>query len=253
MPFIKNAIPILEHDTEQEAVIMPNRNGLYSFPERCVFPFLNEDIDNFLLTHKHEIVGEFKSMTKDFPIYKVLHKSEEICLCQAPVGASAAVQFMDYLIGYGVRKIISTGSCGALVHFDENEFLIPTVALRDEGASYHYLPPTRIVAIHTQAIAAIEKTLMEMNIPYKHCMTWTTDGFFRETADMVEYRKAEGCEVVEMECSALVACAEFRAVQFGQILFTADTLAGDEHDERDWGANARKLALKLAVEVVLKL
>lgn len=139
------------------------------------------------------------------------------------------------------------------MHFAENEFLVPTVALRDEGSSYHYLPPTRTVEVNLQAINAIDKALKGKKIPYKHCMTWTTDGFFRETADMVSHRKAEGCEVVEMECSALVACAEFRSVKFGQILFTADTLAGDEHDERDWGKNARALALELAVEAVLNL
>ena len=36
-------------------------------------------------------------------------------------------------------------------------------------------------------------------------MTWTTDGFYRETAEKVAYRKEEGCAVVEMECSALAA------------------------------------------------
>lgn len=83
MPIIKNSIPILEYDTEQKAVIMPKGNGIDFFPERCVFPFLNEDIDGFLSVHKHEIIGEFKSMTKVFPIYKVTYKGEEICLCQA--------------------------------------------------------------------------------------------------------------------------------------------------------------------------
>ena len=38
-------------------------------------------------------------------------------------------------------------------------------------------------------------------------MTWTTDGFYRETAEKVAYRKEEGCAVVEMECSALAAVA----------------------------------------------
>ena len=60
--------------------------------------------------------------------------------------------------------------------------------------------------------------------------------FFRETRDMVAYRKAEGCATVEMECAALAACAKKRGAAFGQILYTADSLANAErHDDRDWG------------------
>ena len=61
-------------------------------------------------------------------------------LCQAPVGAAAATQILDWLIGYGVREVISAGSCGALEKFPESTFLVPNKALRDEGTSYHYRP-----------------------------------------------------------------------------------------------------------------
>ena len=44
----------------------------------------------------------------------------------------------------------------------------------------------------------------QRGIPYEEVMTWTTDGFYRETAEKVAYRKEEGCAVVEMECSALL-------------------------------------------------
>ena len=36
---------------------------------------------------------------------------------------------------------------------------------------------------------------------------------------MVQYRKEEGCQVVEMECSALAACAKFRKVTWAMLLF----------------------------------
>ena len=41
----------------------------------------------------------------------------EFCLCQAPLGASAATQLLDFLIACGCRKIISAGSCGVLTAF----------------------------------------------------------------------------------------------------------------------------------------
>ena len=107
----------------------------------------------------------------------------------------------------------------------ENRFLIPVSALRDEGTSYHYLPPSREVEISKAGINAIESALSQKNIPYWEVKTWTTDGFYRETVEMVQYRKEEGCQVVEMECSALAACAKFRKVTWAMLLFSADTLA----------------------------
>ena len=68
---------------------------------------------------------------------------------------------------------------------------------------------------------------------------------------MVEYRKEEGFSVVEMECASLAACAEFRNIVFGQLLFTADSLANIEsHDTRNWGNNTFSLALNLTMDAV---
>ena len=53
--------------------------------------------------------------------------------------------------------------------------------------------------------------------------------------------------VVEMECAALAACAEFRGAKFGQFLFTADSLAQVEsYDEREWGLSSWKPALPVS-------
>jgi uridine phosphorylase len=54
--------------------------------------------------------------------------------------------------------------------------------------------------------------------------------------------------VVEMECAALAACAQFRGARYGQILYSADTLAGEEHDIRDWGHATRGTALLAALD-----
>ncbi len=74
------------------------------------------------------------------------------------------------------------------------------------------------------------------------------------TREKVAYRKKEGCSVVEMECSALAACAAFRNVIWGMILYTADSLADmDKYDERNWGGNAYEYALTLCLDAVIKL
>lgn len=252
---IKNEIPILEFDSDNNAVIMPTHADLnLQLPEKAVFAFLSDYIDEYASANNAKQAAIFESATKNVPIYVINHNGEEVCLVQAPVGAAPATQIMDWLIGYGVRKIISGGCCGALKDYPEGMFLVPTKALRDEGTSYHYAPPSRFIDINKNALKAIESTIEENGLRYQEVITWTTDGFYRETKEKVEYRKRDGCSVVEMECSALAACAQFRSVVFGQILYTADTLCNlEKWDARNWGKNSIECALKLCLDSVLKL
>lgn len=255
MSIIKNEIPILEFDTEQAAVINPTHEKLgLKLPRKCVFAFLGDYIDEYAQKHNAQKVSEFISATKCYPIYIVNYGGEDITLCQAPVGAAPATQILDWLIGYGVREVISAGSCGGLVFFPESTFLVPYKALRDEGTSYHYALPSRFMEISKKARKAVESTILEHGMRYQEVVTWSTDGFFRETKEKVEYRKSEGCSVVEMECSALAACAAFRGATWGMILYTADSLAdAEKYDERNWGGNAYEYALTLCFDAVNKL
>ena len=231
---------------------MPNHEGLdLQLPKKCIYAFLEEEIDRYAQEVEADCVGEFVSATKTYPVYVMDYKGEKVCLAQAPVGSAPAAQFMDWLIGYGVEQIISTGTCGVLADIEENAFLVPVRALRDEGASYHYAPPSRYMDVNVEAISAIEQVLEQLGVPYEEVMTWSTDGFYRETAEKVAYRKEEGCAVVEMECAALAAVAQLRGVVWGQLLFTADSLADlENYDSRDWGSEAFDKALELCLEIV---
>ena len=105
--------------------------------------------------------------------------------------------------------------------------------------------PSRYVDINKYALRAIEKTLKEHSLKYTEVISWSTDGFYRETKEKVLYRKEEGCSVVEMECSALAACAQMRGVIWGEVLFTADSLADiEKYDPRNWGGDSFQLLLE---------
>lgn len=248
----KHELPILEYDDASPEVLRPNYDAEdLHLPEKCVYAFLGDTIDQYARQVGAEVAETFETTTKTYPIYIVRQNGMEFCLCQAPLGASAAAQFMDCLIACGCKKIIAAGSCGVLTELAENEFLVPVKALRDEGTSYHYLPAARYVELDKTARAALERTFRELGLPFRECVTWTTDGFFRETRDIVEYRKAEGCATVEMECAALAACAQKRGASFGQILYTADSLANVQaHEERDWGRGSLEKALALCIAVL---
>lgn len=116
------------------------------------------------------------------------------------------------------------------------------------------MKPSRFIDINTTALSAIEAALEEHGLAYTEVTTWSTDGFYRETKAKVAYRKAEGCSVVEMECAALAACAQLRGAVWGELLFTADTLANsDAYSERNWGIDSYECALQLCFEAVVRL
>ena len=103
MSLIKNDIPILEYDTNSKAVIMSGHSTNFHFPERAVMLFMETEIDDYAMTNKGEIIGQFISITKDFPVYKTVHNGVELAICQAPLGGAASTQIMEQLIAGGVK------------------------------------------------------------------------------------------------------------------------------------------------------
>ena len=214
---IKNEIPILEYDDSSSEVIPPDHDWTAGrLPEKCLFAFLGDVIHKYAKAHDSDIAETLITVSYDIKIYVLHEDGEDICLVQSPIGAAASAQVLDTLVSCGCRKVIAVGSCGVLANIAENAFIVPNRALRAEGTSYHYLPASRYIELDEEPIHVIEDTFRKQGLPFVTCTTWSTDGFFRETKDMVKYRLEEGCSVVEMECAALAACARKRGASFGQ-------------------------------------
>ena len=93
---------------------MPGHSTNFHFPERAVMLFMENEIADYAMTNECEVIGQFISITKVFPVYKTVHKGVELAICQAPLGGTASTQIMEQLIAGGVKKVIATGCCGAL-------------------------------------------------------------------------------------------------------------------------------------------
>jgi uridine phosphorylase len=89
-------------------------------------------------------------------------------------------------------------------------FVVIERALRDEGTSYHYLPPSEYseAAVHLTQMAS--EALTAAGIPIQAGATWTTDAPFRETEKAIDAAKNAGILAVEMEAAALYAFAKAR-------------------------------------------
>ena len=249
--------PILEFDPSPEAIIDPiNLHKPIDIAEHCVLCFFNEAIERFSQLHPMKVVKELKGEMGFSSVYEVNWKGQRIALAHPRVGAPLAVFMLEATIALGCRKFIACGGAGVLDgQLAPGHLIVPTSAVRDEGTSYHYAPPGRESHPSDEAVAAIQTTLDKHGVPYELGKTWTTDAFYRETPAKVARRKAEDCLTVEMEASAFFAVAKFRGVQFGQILYAADDVSGDQWDSRKRNdrINVREKLLELAIEACLSM
>jgi uridine phosphorylase len=127
------------------------------------------------------------------------------------VGASFAVLLAEELFVSGCRLLISMTSAGQIVsQAPPPYFVVIDRALRDEGTSYHYLPPSDFAAADPVLVETAMRALNALGLPIYCGATWTTDAPFRETAAAIEHCRELGILAVEMEAAALYAFARVR-------------------------------------------
>lgn len=230
------SFPILEFDATREAMIEPAQVVQpRDVAEHCVICFFREVIEKVRHEHKARVVAESLWEDGPHPLYEISYAGHRLAFYHPGVGAALAAALLEETIACGCKKFIACGGCGVLEKdMPVGKLIVVSSALRDEGVSYHYLPPAREVEAHPAAIAALKGTLDGQGIPYRLGKTWTTDAPYRETRHKIARRRGEGCLVVEMEAAAMLAVAEFRGIVLGQVLYAGDDLSGTDWDNRGW-------------------
>jgi uridine phosphorylase len=248
--------PILDFDGEPEGILEPRKliKPLDIMPTHGVICFFQDVINHFVEMGIAQEIFALRSEMGKHPIYVHEVQGQRVALFHPGVGAPLAAGLLEEVIALGCRNFIACGGAGVLNReLAMGHLVVPTAAVRDEGTSYHYLPPSREAIPSPAAVSAIEATLQRRTVEYILGKTWTTDAIYRETRARMALRRGEGCVTVEMEAAALFAVAQFRQVQLGQILYCGDNLDGDEWDARGWQHHwgVREVLVELAAEASL--
>jgi uridine phosphorylase len=245
--------PILDFDSDRPAVAEPSkviaRNE--DMPERCVLCFFQSAIDELISRDQVTLITHLRSEMGQHPVYLLKNTEPAVALFQPGIGAPLSAALFEELIALGGRKFIACGIAAVLdSSIASGQLMVPVEAVRDEGTSYHYISPGKAVKPSARALQAIKATLTSAKASFRELKTWTTDGIYRETRKKIDKRKNGGCSCVDMEASALFSVAEFRGVEFGQVLLAADDAGGESWDPRDcFGMGGeREKTLRLAVE-----
>lgn len=172
----------------------------------------------------------------------------EIGVCRFWIGAPAAAFTLEEAIACGAKTIFEVGLSGGLQAFlKPGDIIVVTEAIRDEGTSYHYLPPNVKVESSTRLRELFIKCLKGRKIEHFVGSVWSTDGVYRETIGKFRRFRDSSVLAVDMETSAIFAVAKYRNVEAASAQVISDILT-----EGGWLQAFYEKSVKESAEVLLK-
>jgi uridine phosphorylase len=244
--------PIIDHDTTEPPVFEPanlldgarrqKRLPASRCPAACLLDMDGELVERLVASGR---------ATAD-PTWACFHTrlfqwnagGVEFGVIAGTVGAPFAVLVAEELFASGCEALVSISSAG-LVTADVHPpfFALIERALRDEGTSYHYVPPARFAEADAALANAVARALDGIPTPLLRGASWTTDAPFRESAALIESRRSEGIISVEMEAAALLAMGQALRKPVTCIAHVTNVMATRPDDFEKGGHDGQEEAL----------
>ena len=213
-------------------------------PDICIL-----DPDGDLLDHLREA-----ERTRHQANWACYHTTLDTCVLDGVelgiigrvVGAPFAVLVAEELFASGCRFLISISSAGQIAPLRDPPYMVLIErALRDEGTSYHYRPPSRFSHLGTDLREALTAGWDHTVVALHTGASWTTDAPFRETEEMISACRVQGILAVEMEAAALYALAEAKRYPIVCFAYVTNQMgrSGDNYEK----GSARGAEAALAV------
>ena len=203
-------------------------------------------------------VGYIKNVNFEKKVYSLSYKGISYTLFMAGVGGPCIAADIEELHAQGVEKFIIYGNCGVLdSNIKDCSIVIPNIAYRDEGTSYHYEPESDTIEVNPKYKEEFIEVLNKYNIEYTIGPTWSTDAFYRETVDKIQYFKNLNVKTVEMEAATIAAVCKYLKIDYFTFYYAGDNLDGDEWDERSLSElsnfESKKEVIFLALDLANKI
>jgi len=149
-----------------------------------------------------------------------------LTLLAPALGAPYAVMVLEKLIVLGARMVLALGWCGSLQSsLGIGDLVLPAATVSTEGTSRHYPLGEQPPDPDPELFGILRQLLRDSDNRWQEGTVWSTDGFYRETVDLVRRYQAQGVLGVDMEMAALFTVARFRQVPAAGLLVVSDELA----------------------------
>lgn len=163
----------------------------------------------------------------DHPFAIFRYQDHEIAIAYSAKGSYAAGG-LDEMIALGANTIILLGGAATLVHdIAVDDLFIVTKALRDDGISLHYQPPTRYSHPSARLTACLTQAAEGHDARVHSGPVWTTTAHFRQALPRLHAFREEGCRAVNNETAQAFSVGWLRGVEVASLLNIGDTLADD--------------------------
>jgi uridine phosphorylase len=141
-------------------------------------------------------------------------------------GSPMVVELAEELAAMGARRMILM-TWGGILQADlkPGDIVVCNEAIRDEGASHHYLAHEKSIRADTALANELADAIRGRGVACTVGATWTTDAPYRETREEVIQYQAEGVKTVEMESAGLFTVGQLRGIQTTSAVVGMDSLA----------------------------
>jgi len=149
------------------------------------------------------------------------------------IGGPYAVLIAEQLQAAGAKLIVGLTSAGRVSpDLPLPCIVVATSAIRDEGTSYHYLPPDREVACGSPVVPLLERELNMTGWAVRPGKVWTTDAPYRETTTQLKKWAREGVLAVEMQAASLFAFGVARQATVALVAMVSNAVdhTGEQFD-----------------------
>jgi uridine phosphorylase len=247
--------PILDHPVHEpsvftaEALIADVRRirgvGSEAPPSVCFLEF-DGDLTDWLVEQR--IAVPFRSWPCfHTAMFSMSLEGVSCAVIGRTIGGAYAVLIAEQLHAAGVGLIVGLTSAGRVSpDLPLPSLVVATSAIRDEGTSYHYLPPGKEVRCPSHLTTPIIQELSRAGFRVETGLVWTTDAPYRETSNQLARWASEGVLAVEMQAASLFAFAEARGVGVSVVARVSNAI--DHHgDQFDTGSNEQGLEILKAL------
>jgi|SRR3989344_389422 len=228
-------IPIISHNPKEEDIITPLKEYEYelkfkprlNYPEICIVIFQKGLMDDFKKDLNLKVIDKLLG----YELYLIEYKRKRFGLINFGIGAPLSALLLERLIVRGFKKFITIGISGSLkLDSKVGDICLCIKSVRDEGTSYHYLPPSKFVESSDILNNLIRISFDNSNIPYNDCISWTTDSGYKESKIKAKQYRKEGVSCIDMESAALFAVAKHRNIDLSSLFILSDFV----NEDFDW-------------------
>ncbi len=216
-------------------------------PPICVLDPDGDLVEYLHITHRaqrHQTWACYHTVLDTF-----VQDGQEYGIVGRVVGAAFAVLVAEELFASGCQLLLSITSAGQIISMGRPPYVVLIErALRDEGTSYHYLPPSPYSYLHSPLRELLTTRWNHTQVPLYTGASWTTDAPFRETQAQIERYRKQGILAVEMEAAALYALASVKGVAIICFAHVTNQMGQTEGDFEKGEASGSETALHVITQ-----